>query len=183
MEKTAVDKFGNLLAGHGFSAIILGMAAFLLKGTVSTRFKYIDTLSSLAENAVGLSLITIGLFGLKENLMDNEGDHSYSLLSEKPRNTKAVFVNGVLHGFSWDGAPSLAPAIAMTSLRSTIIFLLSYCLGTMVMMSLASGALSEGSRRLGNASNNPEFSKNLSVSSSVIAILIGVFWIVKDKFI
>ena len=31
---------------------------------------------------------------------------------------RAIFANGILHGFSWDGAPSLAPALAMTSWRA-----------------------------------------------------------------
>ena len=38
--------------------------------------------------------------------------HSYTSI------IRAIFANGILHGFSWDGAPSLAPALAMTSWRA-----------------------------------------------------------------
>jgi cytochrome c biogenesis protein CcdA len=167
--------------GHGMSAILIGAVAFLLKGTVTSRFKFIETLSSLAENAVGFSLIVIGLLGLKENMFDSDSVSAVED-SEKPRNFSAIFLNGVLHGFSWDGAPSLAPAVTMTSWSATMGFLLSYCLGTVVTMSIASGILSEGSKRIGSVTGNPNASKNLSIGSSVVAVMLGLYWVLKSKF-
>lgn len=164
--------------GHGFSAIFIGLIAFFVRGQVSSRFKYVERLSSLAEQAVGFSLIAIGGLGLKENLMTNPGNHE-EFKSSSASDGRAVFANGILHGFSWDGAPSLAPALALSSWQSVLAFLLSYCFGTMIMMSVTSGILSEGSTRLGNAINDPNFPKKLSIVSSIIAILIGVFWICK----
>lgn len=102
------------------------------------------------EGLVGISLMAIGLLGLKESLLDHEETPSYETKSAGSAvveggggggggltvasngASKAIFLNGVLHGFSWDGAPSLAPALAFSSWASVLWFLLAYCSGTMV---------------------------------------------------
>lgn len=57
--------------------------------------------------------------------------------------------NGLLHGFSWDGTPSLAPALALPSLNAVVIFLVAYGLGTVLAMSFVAAAIGEGSLRMG----------------------------------
>eukprot|EP00952_Eustigmatos_sp_NYUAD-ZCMA_P010120 41705-Eustigmatos_ZCMA.PRE.1 len=37
----------------------------------------------------------------------------FCVVQEAPSRT--VFFNGLLHGFSWDGTPTLAPALAFTN--------------------------------------------------------------------
>jgi hypothetical protein len=163
--------------GHGFSATLLGSIAFLLKDKISSQFVFIEKLSSVAESAVGVSLLLIGALGIKEVVYDkNNGEESTSSLASLKSNS-AIFTNGILHGFSWDGAPSLAPALTLTSWRSAMVFLLSYCFGTMMAMSITAGAVGEGSIRLGEATKNPDLPKKMSIVSSAIAILIGIFWI------
>lgn len=186
--------------GHGASAIFLGLCAFFLKGQMSTKFNFLQQLSTVAESTVGLSLILIGCIGIKEN-MDTEAEIVNWQKQQDPiigegngistdvaipsssgalKSAKAIVANGVLHGFSWDGAPSLAPALAMTSWRSALSFLVAYCLGTMATMAITAGAVGEGSLRLGKAVNNPKLPRNLSFISSVVAIVIGIFWMVKS---
>lgn len=175
--------------GHGISAIFLGLSAFFLKGKVSNRFKFLQKLSTLAESTVGISLIVIGFIGIKENLEKEEENKVWTDENKQKgdedvtpstlKSSQAIFANGILHGFSWDGAPSLAPALTMTTWRGALSFLVSYCIGTMIAMSLASGAVSEGSLRLGKAINNPDLPRNLSLVSSLIAIIIGVYWVVQ----
>eukprot|EP01035_Chromulina_nebulosa_P019595 gene19595-25499_t len=167
--------------GHGFSAIILGITAFIVKGKVSSKFKFLHNLSTFAESAVGLSLIAIGLLGLKENIFDSNDQELLAI--DRQRDSRAIFANGLLHGFSWDGAPSLAPALAMSTWESILGFLLSYCIGTTFAMSLAVGLLSEGSTRLGKVVKSPDLTKTLSIISSILAILIGAFWILKSTLI
>jgi hypothetical protein len=67
----------------------------------------------------------------------------------------------------------------MTSWRGALSFLISYCIGTIIAMSIASGAVSEGSLRLGKAVNNPNLPRNLSLASSLVAILIGIYWVIQ----
>ena len=45
------------------------------------------------------------------------------------------------------------------------------------------GLFGEGSMRLGKVVNNPNLPRNLSLGSSVLAIAIGVFWIVQAVFL
>jgi len=90
--------------------------------------------------------------------------------------SKAVFLNGLLHGFSWDGTPTLAPALAFDSWLPVMTFLFSYGLGTVVSMSTATSLIGEGTVKVGQALDKPTFPKKLAQGSSVVAILIGLFW-------
>ena len=47
----------------------------------------------------------------------------------------------------------------------------------MAAMSLTAGAFGEGSLRLGKAFNNENLPRNLSFVSSIVAIVIGIYWI------
>lgn len=108
--------------------------------------RLVAMMGTWTEGLVGVSLIAIGLLGLKESLLDYEPAPAFeaksagSAVVEGAGNGlglsagagKAIFLNGVLHGFSWDGAPSLAPALALSSWTSVLWFLLAYCSGTMV---------------------------------------------------
>ena len=173
--------------GHGVSAIFLGICAYFLKGRMSSKFRFLQQLSTLAESAVGVSLLAIGFLGIKENLeSDNTDGHGdgdgTDLQLGGVKTSKAIFANGVLHGFSWDGAPSLAPALAMTSWHSALSFLLAYCVGTMIAMAVTAGLVGEGSVRLGKAINSPSLPKQLSFGSSCIAIIIGAYWLLLAFF-
>lgn len=172
--------------GHGVSAIFLGMCAFFLKGRMSEQFSFLQRLSKYTEAAVGLSLFIIGAIGVKENLelrKEHQQENGtepemFSKLSMTTfKSSVSIFFNGILHGLSWDGAPSIAPALAMTSWRSAISFLMSYCIGTMAAMSFTAGAFGEGSLRLGEAFNNEDLPMNLSFASSLLAIIIGIYWV------
>jgi sulfite exporter TauE/SafE len=164
-----------------------------LKGKIGLKFSIFQKLSNIAESVVGISLIAIGLVGIKENydvqetvesIDDNNTNEEQQQTSNK--NTKssiAIFANGVIHGFSWDGAPSLAPAIVMTSWKSALTYLLSYSFGTMAAMSITSGIIAESSLRLSQSTKDPsKFTRKLSIFSSLLAIIIGFFWIFQSVF-
>jgi hypothetical protein len=170
--------------------MILGISAFFLKGKFSSKFVFLEKMSNIAESIVGLSLIAIGLIGIKESseLLPQleEGEEGGEAGVSPPtveRSSRAIFFNGVLHGFSLDGAPSILPAVAMSSWRASLGFLLSYCLGTMLAMALTAAAVAELSLSLGKAANSPDLPRKLSKISSLAAILIGVFWIAQASFL
>ncbi|KAG5182191.1 hypothetical protein JKP88DRAFT_164788 [Tribonema minus] len=182
--------------GHGFSATLIGLAAFFLKDRIQAGGggggRWISKLGTYTEVLVGVSLITIGLIGLKESLLDKpHEDDAAAAASEisgekspakRGGGQRAIFLNGLLHGFSWDGAPSLAPALACTTWHGVLWFLLAYCGGTMAAMSAATTIIGEGSVRVGQALEQPDIPKRLSVVSSGIAIAIGAVWLVKAAF-
>lgn len=167
--------------GHGFSAIFLGLCAFFLKGKLTGRFSFLKHLTNLAENAVGASLVAIGLLGVKESL-DTSPDEQHDGKGKKIMSNGAIFANGLLHGFSWDGAPSLAPAIAMTSWRAATSFLVAYSLGTVITMSISASTIGALTNRLGKMSQTPDFPKKISLYSSLLAVCIGIYWIAQGFF-
>ena len=172
-------------------------------------FDLLHHAGSLMELAIGISLVVIGLLGIKEArewhapptpAEIDESDESknnddvvrpMSLSSAAvvfdalgdPRETKrirtpkrAVLLNGILHGFSWDGAPSLAPAVAISTFRGSLTFLLSYALGTVFAMAAATTVIGEGTRRAAGKLDRPNLPRDLSVGSSALAIIVGVVW-------
>mmetsp|Transcript_11064 Transcript_11064/g.20679 ORF Transcript_11064/g.20679 Transcript_11064/m.20679 type:complete len:318 (+) Transcript_11064:469-1422(+) len=174
--------------GHGVSATILGLTAFGLKNRVSSMPAIKGLLigaSSAMEVAVGASLIFIGLLGIKEaknfdseedsvpsSLVMTEGEEDGAVKAQK----RAVVFNGILHGFSWDGAPSLAPALAVATWKGSISFLLAYSLGTMGAMSITTTLIGESTRRAGQILHRPDLPQKLSLVSSFLAIAVGAFW-------
>lgn len=173
--------------GHGISATILGLTAFGLKSRIATMPGIKGLLvgaSSAMEIAVGFSLILIGLLGIKEaKEWEEEIEVSPQSLSAAAADTgvkaagkRAVIFNGLLHGFSWDGAPSLAPALAVATWRGSLSFLLAYAVGTMGAMSITTTLIGEGTRRAGEVFNRPDIPQKLSLVSSFLAMGVGVFW-------
>ena len=177
--------------GHGVSATLLGTCAWLFKNGVRRTafggsFDLLHHAGSFVELAVGVSLVLVGLLGIKEarEFEASPGGGPRSLSSaaapEDDRATNAaesaVLFNGILHGFSWDGAPSLAPAIAVSTWRGSMAFLLSYALGTMAAMTLATSLIGEGTRRASHKLERPNLPRDLSLGSSVLALIVGMVW-------
>lgn len=173
--------------GHGISATILGITAFGLKNRIATMPGVTGLLvgaSSVMELAVGVSLIFIGLLGIKEarewreeiNVSPQSLSAAATDTGVKSAQKRAVIFNGILHGFSWDGAPSLAPALAVATWRGSLSFLLAYAIGTMGAMTLTTTLIGEGTRRAGEIFNRPDIPQKLSMVSSILAMSVGIFW-------
>mmetsp|Transcript_781 Transcript_781/g.1314 ORF Transcript_781/g.1314 Transcript_781/m.1314 type:complete len:347 (-) Transcript_781:306-1346(-) len=160
-------------------------------------FDVLHHAGSFMELAIGASLIIIGLLGIKEAREWEAPDESACEVAEGESSTpqslssaatpasmainpnpakRAVLFNGILHGFSWDGAPSLAPAVAISTLRGSLAFLISYALGTMAAMTLATTLIGEGTRRAAGKLDRPDLPRDLSLGSSFLALVVGVVW-------
>jgi hypothetical protein len=176
--------------GHGVSATIIGVLAFALKATFRNNMgagtkKLLAGASHATEIAVGLSLIVIGIMGIREareweDEIDGVQPQSLSAAAADPgvkaTQKRAVVFNGLLHGFSWDGAPSLAPAIAVATWSGNLAFLSAYAAGTMVTMAVVTSLIGEGTRRAGEVFQRPDIPQKLSLFSSILAIGIGAVW-------
>lgn len=177
--------------GHGVSATILGVAAFALKRSFAGNSvgmgmkKFLAGASHVTEIAVGLSLILIGVMGIKEareweEEIDGVQPKSLSAAATedgiKTAQKRAVIFNGILHGFSWDGAPSLAPAVAVATWGGNLTFLGAYAFGTMAAMAATTTLIGEGTRRAGEIFQRPDIPQKLSFFSSLLAIAIGAVW-------
>jgi len=176
--------------GHGVSVTILGVLGFALKSQfqrASGAKAVLNGVSQLMEVAVGLSLIIIGAMGLREakewaEEIDSMPTHSLSAavspntMGNQDKRNRAVVFNGLLHGFSWDGAPSLAPALAVANWGGNLAFLSAYAAGTVATMVIATSFIGEGTRRAGEFFNRPDLPQKLSVFTSLLAIAIGGIW-------
>lgn len=174
--------------GHGVSATILGVCAFGLKAQFHRApgaKVLLAGASHVMEIAVGLSLILIGAFGIREaREWEHEMQPPQNSLSAaaspdlgvKDASKRAVIFNGLLHGFSWDGAPSLAPALAVATWSGNLAFLSAYAAGTMGAMALTTTLIGEGTSRAGEVFNRPDIPQKLSFFSSLLAIAIGAIW-------
>jgi len=171
--------------GHGISATILGLAAFGLKNRINFPVKLLHGASSAMEIAIGASLVVIGLLGMKEAREWKEEMETVAPISlsaaaveqgVKSSAKSAVLFNGFLHGFSWDGTPSLAPALAVATWRGSLSFLLAYGIGTTLAMTIATTLIGEATLRAGELFNQPDIPQKLSMVSSVLAMGVGILW-------
>merc|ERR1712224_118636 len=101
---------------------------------------------------------------------------SESTIKNNSNRNKALIFNGLLHGFSWDGAPSLAPALAVATWGGNLAFLSAYAAGTVGVMTIATSLIGEGTRKAGEAFNRPDLPQKLSFFTSFLAIAIGGIW-------
>jgi len=198
------------------SSVFSSRLMLLGDGADGRQFDLLHHAGSFMELAIGVSLIVIGLVGLKEarewhptlaattTAPDASASMAISVVEEtvasssssadaannninnvvtpakKGKGTKttkrAVLFNGMLHGFSWDGAPSLAPAVAISSFTGSLTFLLSYAVGTTAAMGLATALIGEGTRRAAGKLDRPNLPRDLGVGSSLVAMMVGVLW-------
>lgn len=156
----------------------IGVVAFFTKQRAA---KSLLAVNSVTELAVGISLIIIGLLGVKEAREWDETTEMAKSLSaaatnetSPPVRQRAILFNGLLHGFSWDGAPSLAPALAVATWSGNLAFLGAYATGTMVTMAAVTMLIGEGTRRAGRLF--PNIPRRLSFASSIVAMAVGVVW-------
>jgi len=177
---TLCSSHNTFLLKHGRCDSVPFTTGKLSQGAGATAL--VQSLASWTEVAVGASLIAIGALGMNEARLWTAEEAPLELsLPEAPGiprrgGNRAVLLNGILHGFSWDGTPSLAPALALPSIGGAFIFLLSYCVGTVVAMATATALIGEGSLRVGEKLDRPDLPQKLSFVSSALAALVGCIW-------
>jgi hypothetical protein len=136
----------------------------------------VDTPPPLNEatmNAAGDSLITTVHEEYKLSSTPAQVNCSTRLL--------AVLMSGTLLGFSWDGLPSLAPVLSADSSDEFYAFVGAYWIGTVCAMSILCMIVGELTVWLGKTINS-NLPAKLSLASSLIAGLTGLFWISQTVF-
>ena len=152
--------------GHGLTTSILGVLGFYVKDSL-LAYELLPQLTSLADYAVGVTLIIIGVMGIHEcrseqnvsemaALGDVENIEQNLVVAEmeetQPADSSSVlitiFANGCFLGMSWDGLPSLAPTLSLLSWQLLFAFLAAYCVGTVLTISIASGCIGENTKWL-----------------------------------
>ena len=171
--------------GHSSGVVLLTVLAIFIKDiTPLNRF------SNIAELLVGISLLFVGLFAIKNSFQLSIHSHShkhengfyhrhYHLhINEHKNNNKhshALTGLGLLHGIA-GGSHFLAilPALAL-SMTNACAYLVSYLIGSLISMNLFTCLISFTTFNIGQ-----KFIKRLIVFAGGLSFSMGFFWIQKS---
>ena len=174
--------------GHSSGIIILSVLAIFIKDIIP-----LERFSSFAEFFVGISLLIIGVIAIRNSR--NFGIHSHQHehnngVSHKHyhyhqnknlhnKNAHALTGLGLLHGIA--GGSHLVPlifVITIPDIQGAILYLFSYLIGSLVIMSLFTYLISISILKFGRSQL-----KSLIAFAGGISFSVGIFWIQKSTFI
>lgn len=184
--------------GHGLTSFALGLA-----GSIAKRFfndASLATTQWAGDLIVAVPLIVIGAMGIWENQDSSDADKGEgevdvesATVLDSPSQPKArlltdglfrtimlygsVFVHGASLGATWDGLPSLAPALVLHH-RQGACFLCAYFISTAAAMALFAGLLGEMTYWLTQVAD-VALVHRLASLSSIAAFCLGVGWLIR----
>ena len=169
--------------GHSSGVLLLAFLAIFIKDITP-----LNKFSSIAEFLVGISLLIVGVFAIKNSFQLSLHSHSHKhgngishhhlhfhVKKQKNNNNKhshALTGLGLLHGLA-GGSHFLAvlPALALP-LTSACFYLISYLIGSLISMNLFTCLISFTTF---NASQ--KFIKRLIALAGGLSFTMGLFWI------
>lgn len=187
--------------GHLVGMLLIGFLYFLFKDFIP-----VDTISKYSEQIVGVILIGLGIWAFYRMKSDHDKHHVHPHIHnsgpqdfvhihphqdenhnhthhqplKKDQNLWTATSVGIVHGFAGISHFLLMlPALAFQSKWQTGQYLLGFAIGTvsaMVIFSLIIGNF----HKLNPNQHNHNVFKNLRFWGGVVAIGVGIFWIVKN---
>lgn len=159
-------------AGHSLGVWGVGALAIGLRGVFP-----LEQVSSWSERLVGAVLIAVGLWGLRKAFLLRvpRVRHEHA---GPDRPGWAAFGVGGLHGLAGSShILGLFPALALASRAESVAYVVAFGLGTVAAMLAFSSALGLLATRLTRFGQQGY--QTLLGTSSVVAILVGGFWLVR----
>ena len=174
--------------GHSSGVLLLSLIAIFIKDITP-----LSKLSNIAEFLVGISLLIVGVFAIKNSFQLSMHSHSHKhengiahrhfhfhVKEQKNNNnhSHALTGLGLLHGLA-GGSHFLAvlPALALP-LTSACFYLISYLIGSLISMNLFTFLISFTTF---NASQ--KFIKRLIAFTGGLSFSMGLFWIQRSASI
>ena len=171
--------------GHSSGVVLLTVLAIFIKDITP-----LNKFSNIAELLVGISLLFVGLFAIKNSFQLSIHSHShkhengfyhrhYHFHFNEHKNTNkhshALTGLGLLHGIA-GGSHFLAilPALAL-SLTNACAYLVSYLIGSLISMNLFTCLISFTTFKIGQ-----KFIKRLIAFAGGLSFSMGLFWIQKS---
>tara|TARA_B100001029_G_C14969055_1_gene399087 strand:+ start:286 stop:954 length:669 start_codon:yes stop_codon:yes gene_type:complete len=170
--------------GHSLGVVLLAVLAIFIKDITPLK-----NFSNIAEFLVGISLIWVGVFAIKNSFKLNLHSHShkhgngvshyhYHFHTKAQKNNKqshALTGLGLLHGIA-GGSHFIAvlPALALP-LLSAIAYLISYLIGSFISMYLFTLLISFTTLNSGQ-----KFVKRLIGFAGGLSFSMGLFWVQKS---
>ena len=168
--------------GHSSGVLLLAFLAIFIKDITP-----LNKFSSIAEFLVGISLLIVGVFAIKNSFQLSIHSHSHKHengiahrhfhfhVKEQKNNNKhshALTGLGLLHGIA-GGSHFLAvlPALALP-LTSACLYLISYLIGSLISMNLFTCLISFTTFKASH-----KFIKRLIAAAGGLSFSLGLFWI------
>ena len=171
--------------GHSSGVVLLTVLAIFIKDITPLK-----NFSNIAELLVGISLLFVGVFAIKNSFQLSIHSHSHkhengiahshyhfhmNEQKNKYNHSHALTGIGLLHGIA-GGSHFLAilPALAL-SLTNACAYLISYLIGSLISMNLFTCLISFTTLNLGQ-----KFMKRLIAFAGGLSFSMGLFWIQKS---
>ena len=170
--------------GHSSGVIFLAVLAVFIKDITP-----INKFSNFAEFLVGISLLVVGIYAIKNSIKLNIHSHSHQHngvahqhlhfhSKEQEKNNKhshALTGLGLLHGLA-GGSHFLAVLPALTlPLPNAFAYLISYLIGSLISMNLFTCLISFTTLNAGK-----KFIRRLIAFAGGLSFSMGLFWIQKS---
>ena len=171
--------------GHSSGVVLLTVLAIFIKDITP-----LNNFSNIAELLVGISLLFVGVYAIKNSFQLSIHTHSHKHengiahrhyhfhMKEQKNNNKhshALTGIGLLHGIA-GGSHFLAilPALAL-SLTNACAYLISYLIGSLISMNLFTCLISFTTLNI-----SQKFMKRLIAFAGGLSFSMGLFWIQKS---
>jgi len=171
--------------GHSSGVVLLTVLAIFIKDITP-----LNKFSNIAELLVGISLLFVGVFAIKNSFQLSIHIHSHKHengiahrhyhfhIKEQKNNNKhshALTGIGLIHGIA-GGSHFLAilPALAL-SLTNACAYLISYLIGSLISMNLFTCLISFTTLNI-----SQKFMKRLIAFAGGLSFSMGLFWIQKS---
>ena len=181
--KKALKNSFSWCLGHSSGVLLLAFIAIFIKDITP-----LNKFSNIAEFLVGISLLIVGVFAMKNSFQLSIHSHSHKhkngiahrhfhfhVKEQKNNNNKhshALTGLGLLHGIA-GGSHFLAvlPALALP-LTSACLYLISYLIGSLISMNLFTCLISFTTFKA-----SQKFIKRLIAVAGGLSFSLGLFWI------
>ncbi|KAJ4774897.1 Urease accessory protein UreH [Rhynchospora pubera] len=175
--------------GHDAGQVIFGLLFLLLKDRL-----HIEIIRTWGTRVVGLTLLTIGAFGIREasevpvpaaaGVEGSVGIPNTDTLEPVPMKKKkigfATFATGIVHGLQPDALIMVLPALALPSRLAGAAFLGMFLVGTVIAM--GSYTVFIGSFTQALKDRIPRITEKLTWAASLVAISMGLGIIISQFF-
>ena len=184
--------------GHAGGVVVVGLAALLLREVLP-----VERLSGWSERLVGLVLIAIGAWGIRQatrqrvHVHEHQHDgrrHAHVHVHQKAANheaphahgeaaahlhvpTRAAFGVGILHGLAGSAHfLGILPALAFSETSSAVAYVAAFGVGTVAAMTVFAALIGWVAKRFSRS--GARLYRGLLLSFGVAAIVVGAFWLV-----
>jgi len=184
--------------GHAGGVVVVGGAALLLREVLP-----VERLSGWSERLVGLVLIAIGAWGIRQatrqrvHVHEHQHDgrrhahvhaHARTANHEAPHahgaaaahvhvHAKAAFGVGILHGLAGSAHfLAILPALAFADRATAVAYVAAFGVGTVAAMTVFAALIGWMARRF--SQTGPRLYRGLLFAFGIAAIAVGIVWLV-----